>query len=312
MGEFELIKRFFAWSPKGSQLVVGNGDDCAVFRPSFGHDTAVSIDTQVEDVHFPSSLPARHIGFRALACAVSDLAAMGAKPTFFTLALTLPQRDENWLQDFSLGLRTAADQFQISLAGGDTTRGPLTISIQVHGELPSGEAVTRSGANVGDVLMVTGTLGDSAGGLECIFDGDFEHQLAHTFNRPTPPLIWAQQARAQLTSAIDISDGFSSDVNHIAANSNIGFVINRAMLPISESLQMYAQDEVYDYALFGGDDYQMIATAPVDAVPSLMMLADDTHTRLTVVGESIERQGVWLRHGGDLSILESRGYNHFK
>ncbi len=292
-------------------MVVENGDDCAVFRPSFGHDMAFSIDTQVQDVHFPASLPARHIAYRALACAVSDLAAMGAQPKFFTLALTLPDQDLAWLQDFSLGLRTAADQFRVSLAGGDTTRGPLTISVQVHGELPSGEAVTRAGAQVGDLLLVTGTLGDAIGGLECIFDDQYQHQLAQVFVRPAPPMTFADQARANLHSAIDISDGFAADVNHIAKASEVGFVVNRAMIPISEALQMYAQDEVYDYALYGGDDYQLALTASPDVVPSLMSLADDIGMRLTVVGEAINKQGVWLRQGGDLSVLEPRGYNHF-
>lgn len=311
MGEFELIQRFFAWGSRGSQLVVENGDDCAVFRPSFGHDLAVSIDTQIQDVHFPASMPARHIAYRALACAVSDLAAMGAVPKFFTLALTLPEQNVQWLQDFSLGLRTAADHFQVSLAGGDTTRGPLTITIQVHGELPSGEAVRRDGARPEDLLLVTGTLGDAIGGLECIFDDNYQHNLAQVFVRPNPPILFAQQARPMMTSAIDVSDGFAADLAHIAKASDLGFVVNRAMVPISEALQLYAQDEVYDYALYGGDDYQLILTAPADAVPAMMTLSDEVGVRLTVIGEAVEQRGVWMRQGGDLSVLEPRGYNHF-
>jgi thiamine-monophosphate kinase len=269
MGEFELIKRYFSGLDHGPITLIGLGDDAAVMQIPPNHALVVSVDSSVVGVHFLESTFAEAVAYRAVASAVSDLAAMGAKPLGMTLAITLPEVDEWWLRTFSEGLCRACADFQCPLIGGDTTRGPLTISITVHGLLPEGKALTRDGAKPGDDIYVSGTLGNAAGGLkvelnECEGD-DFElnEKLHDAWLSPTPRLELGQTLLPFATSCIDISDGLLADLGHIIKASQVGAELNLAEIPLSEELvAVFGQDAALAMALKGGEVYELCFTLP--------------------------------------------------
>lgn len=266
--EFSLIYRYFSHLGRGVAVDVSVGDDCAILRVPAGERLATSVDTMVEGVHFlPDSFP-EDIGFRAVSAAASDLAAMGARPLGMTIALTLPAADEFWLHAFSEGLAAAVSQYQLPLVGGDTTRGPLSITVQVMGALPLDAALLRGGASVGEQVCVSGTLGDAAGALAFLkeqWQPEPQHAqfLLDRFNRPTARLELGQQLLRCATAAIDISDGLLADAAHIAAASGVKIVIDPSLLPLSPALRSReCDDTVLRWALTGGDDYELCFCLP--------------------------------------------------
>jgi thiamine-monophosphate kinase len=311
MGEFELIRRYFQPLADGTgqdQLLLGPGDDCAIQRVSPGLDLVFSVDTLVEGVHFPSDYSPDYLGWRALAVAVSDLAAMGASPVCFTLALTLPDSNQGWLKPFSEGLARASKAFSIALAGGDTTRGPLTISIQVHGTVESGRALYRSGAKPGDLICVSGTLGAAGAALDYLAaPAPSPDQLAllSRYHFPEPRLSLGQQLAGRASSAIDISDGLLADLGHILDASGVGARIDTGRIPIMAELVALKGENARDLALGAGDDYELCITIPPETFGTL----DASVAReLTVIGEITSEPGLQL--SGPVSGV-IQGYEHF-
>ncbi len=298
MTEFELIKRYFYHRSGVPSVVLGVGDDCALLQPPEGEQLAVSIDTVVAGVHFPADAEPALIGERALRVALSDLGAMGAKPLWFTLALTLPKVDEAWLQAFSSGLMNAAGLYRCSLVGGDTTRGPLAITIQVHGSVTPGRALRRDGAHVDDLVFVTGDLGDGAAALAVIKK---ELQVGHAANaylmdrfyRPRPHIRTGELLSGVASSAIDISDGFLADLEHICTASKVGAAIDVGRLPVSEVVMAKASPaERETWMLGGGDDYQLCFTVPRRKAGLVQTWIDNKALNATLVGKIIKRSGV--------------------
>lgn len=266
LGEFDLIRRYFTSLGVAEGVALGVGDDGAVLDIPPGHQLVSVVDTLVAGVHFPEDTTPFDIGYRALAVNLSDLAAMGAEPRWFTLALTLPKVDETWLAGFAAGLRNLADRFGLALVGGDTTRGPLTITVQAEGLVPSGQALKRSGARPGDGIYVTGTLGDAAAGL-ALHQGSLQADdaadfLRGRFFRPEPRVQTGLALRGLATACIDVSDGLLQDLGHVLAASGVGARLDLACLPLSPALQTLPRKEVLEWTLSGGDDYELCFTLP--------------------------------------------------
>jgi thiamine-monophosphate kinase len=267
VNEFQLIKQFFqqpnlAFS--NAYLRQGIGDDCATFNIPNAYDLHLSLDTLVEGVHFPHHANPFDIATRSVAVSISDLAAMAAVPIGFTLAITLPSKDEDWLKKFSDGLTHAAQFYQCPLIGGDTTKGPsLVISLQVHGITKAGEGLKRSGAQVGDKVYVSNTLGDGAGALPLVLkEPRLNTGLAEQFYKPIAQIEFAQKIKDHATSCLDVSDGLIQDLNHICTASHVGMNIDPNNIPLSRMLvEIYGREQALKYALTGGDDYQLAYTA---------------------------------------------------
>lgn len=315
MGEFELIRTYFLplaqAAPKGA-LVLGLGDDCAVQRLPAGRDLVFSIDTMVEGIHFPESYPPDYLGWRALAAAASDLAAMGAEPACFTLALTLPEANDQWLARFARGLADAGSAFGLALAGGDTTRGGLALSIQVHGTVTQGLALTRSGANPGDLVCVSGTLGDAGAALEYLdvtAPTEVERELLERYHHPQPRLALGQALAGLATAAIDISDGLVADLQHLLDASEVGATIDSARLPLSSALKTLTGERALQFALHSGDDYELCLTLPEQA---LRAAPEAIRDQLTVIGVIDSQTGVrWSDESLSASVAET-GFDHFR
>lgn len=271
--EFSLISRFFSHLGRGTAVELGVGDDCAILRLEAGERLATSVDTMLVGVHFPPETLPEHIAWRAVSAAASDLAAMGARPLGMTLALTLPEADEAWLADFSKGLAAAVAEYALPLVGGDTTRGPLTMSVQVMGALPADRGLLRSGAVAGDHVYVSGTLGDAAGAL-AVLRGEWQPEQAHAhylldrFNRPRARLALGRELLGRATAAIDISDGLLADAAHIASASGVKIRIDTNQLPLSPALRSHgSRDTILRWALAGGDDYELCFSLPAGEHP---------------------------------------------
>ncbi|MBR9726513.1 thiamine-phosphate kinase [Shewanella intestini] len=269
MKEFQLIEHFFRdHGLKRRDVELGIGDDCALVNPAENKSLAISCDTLVENIHFLPDMPASALGYKALAVNLSDLASMGAEPAWMTLALTMPRVDKQWLTEFSQGLFEAAEYYGVSLVGGDTTRGPLAMTITIHGQVPQGKALTRAGANNGDWIYVTGTLGDSALGLDILLGKQqaSEKHKSYLIGRhysPTPRVLAGQALRTLATSAIDLSDGLASDLQHILNASSLGALIDVDKLPLSNALlETVSKEQAINYALAGGEDYELLFTVP--------------------------------------------------
>lgn len=318
--EFSLIQQYFsALTEPREDVLLGIGDDCALLANPANYLLAVSVDTLVEGVHFLADVDPYRLGHKALAVNLSDLAAMGARPAWFTLALSLPQVDAAWLSAFSKGLGDLARQHQIQLVGGDTTRGPLTITIQVHGHVLPQHSLQRAAAQVGDWICVTGTLGDAAAGLD-IKRGQLTSEvlsvedLAFLVDRlecPTPRIQLGQQLAGRAHAAIDISDGLLADLQHILIASKVGACLDLNTIPLSKSLQQLPQAAARQYALTGGDDYELCFTAPAEIAAAFCQRAPDLFRR---IGEIIERPGMFSQQAdGQLTPLntDKAGYDHF-
>ena len=299
MGEFDLIARYFTRPPRHATL--GVGDDCALLSLQSGMQLAVSSDMLVEGRHFLSTTPAAGLGHKALAVNLSDLAACGAKPLAFTLALALPSIDEPWLAGFSKGLWDLADAHGCELIGGDTTQGPLNICITVLGEVPPGDALLRQHAQVGDDIYISGTVGDARLALE-VFKGTVSLEAAHfeaarlRMDRPTPRVELGLALRGVANAAIDISDGLLGDLGHILQRSKVGAVIETAWVQdsaaISDAMLSVAFNKRLDFALAGGDDYELLFTASPDQADEVLEAGERCGVSITCIGRITPVAGV--------------------
>jgi len=326
MGEFDVIERFFKsrFAMDTDDLVLGIGDDCALLNLAPEHQLAVSSDVLVEGVHFFSDVDPQTLGHKCLAVNLSDLAACGAKPKAFTLSLTLPSIDEAWLLAFSEGLYALSKMHACALIGGDTTRGPLNIGITVLGEIPKGQALVRSGAKAGDDLYVSGTLGDARWALlglkgnMPVDKGRLQH-LRTRLESPTPRVDLGLALRGVASAAIDLSDGLLGDLAHVLKASQKGAQLQvldmlQSQL-VSEDLRTLPQDQALKLMLQGGDDYELLFTAPKSKAQVLKALAQELNLPLTVIGQVTENAGIELLHASsllDTETLKSLGsYDHF-
>lgn len=316
--EFELIQQFFNKTRGGGDVVCGIGDDAAILSLAQGHQLVVTADTLICGVHFPSDTSPHDIGFKSLAVNLSDLAAMGALPRWFTLSLTLPEADLEWLDGFSSGLFELAEKENIVLVGGDTTRGPLSISIQAMGAVPEGGGVRRSTAKAGDDLYVTGTLGDAAMGLAgrqqkiALDPTDFSF-CNQRLNCPEPRVTAGLALHGYANSMIDCSDGFIADLGHILAASDKGAEVRIESLPLSGAVRRWMELESdWQYPLYGGDDYELIFSVPVEKRTEISALVDALGFPISWIGTVTDRSGLRLyAENGDLVEVEKTGYTHF-
>jgi len=322
MGEFALIEeiRRRCAVPR-ADVILGIGDDAALLQPRAGSELAVSTDTLVAGVHFPAGTAPFDIGWKSLAVNLSDLAAMGAEPAWALLALSLPAADADWLAGFCDGFAALARQHGIALVGGDTTRGPLTITVTVHGFAPPGAALRRDGARAGDRILVSGIPGEAAAGLTCLLGSALLHAagpvdrdyLLERLQRPIPRDALGLALRGIASAAIDISDGLRQDLGHIAARSGLGAVIVTDRLPHSEALQRAGDaDQRLRWQLAGGDDYELCIAVPPARVAAAQAAAADCGTVLTDIGAFEEGDGVRIvdAAGADVALPRS-GWEHF-
>lgn len=311
-GEFDLIARIRARAGTRDDIVLGIGDDAALLAPPPGKHLVVTADTLNDGVHFPHGTPAVDIGWKALAVNLSDLASMGAEPAWCTLSLSLPRADAAWIDGFLDGFLALAGEHGIALVGGDTTRGPLSLSVTAMGFVDAGSALRRDGAQVGDDVWVTGTLGDAAGAL-VLLDLQPAHPLRSRLDRPTPR-VRAGRALAELASAcVDVSDGLLGDLGHICARSDVGARIEIPSLPASEALRD-AFDDVARAALqaAGGDDYELCFTADVSHRERIASLASNLDLRITRIGRITGGSGVVaVDVAGAVWQPPRAGYDHF-
>lgn len=308
-GEFQVIREHFQREVRDDALLLGIGDDGAVLRPRAGFDQVVVTDTLVHGRHFPAGFASADIGWRALAVNLSDIAAMGASPRFVFLNLTLPRDDADWLRGFARGFFEMAALSGTTLAGGDTTQGPLTVSVTVIGELPPGSAITRAGASPGDLVCVSGTPGDAAAGLALLErNEDAARPLVARFRRPTPRLALGETLRGVASAAIDISDGLLADLGHILSASGVGARIALDALPVSSALAACMPD-AREFVLAGGDDYELCFCLPRERLDAVRDKADCT---ISVIGEiTAERDLRVVTASGEPFAPTRRGYEHF-
>jgi thiamine-monophosphate kinase len=329
VGEFDLIRRYFTRGkergPGPVGVVLGIGDDAAVLQLPRGLDLVVAVDTIVAERHFLGATQPHSIGHRALAVNLSDLAAMGATPAWATLALTLPQADPQWLEGFSAGLFSLAEQHGVVLVGGDTTAGPLTVSIQVLGTVAAGTALRRGGARAGDLLVVTGSLGDAGAGLwlaarlspearaAAASHPSATQELIHRFDYPVPRVALGLAARTLASAAMDLSDGLVADAAKLVAASGLGAVIDVERLPLSPALQSITDPaQAREWALGAGDDYELLLAIDPGRLPELAAAAVRLDLPLTTIGELVTGSGVSWRSGGRAYVPEVAGWDHFR
>ena len=293
--EFDLIQRFFKTGAQAlqsnSSIALGIGDDCALLRPSAGQEIAITSDMLVEGRHFLSAANPELLGRKALAVNLSDLAAMGANPLGFTLALALPKADSVWLEGFSKGLFSMANEHSCSLIGGDTTAGPLNICITAFGSIPTGKAIQRKGAKLGEDIWVSGELGDARLTLAALRhevllpDLDLK-QIEHRMHQPTPRVELGTQLRGIASAALDISDGLLGDLKHILKESQVDAQIFLDLLPKSAILRKQSEALQNEFAACGGDDYEICFTAPSDQRNVIEKLSNSLHLPLTRIGQT--------------------------
>jgi thiamine-monophosphate kinase len=319
MDEFSLIDTFFAnCTQRRQDVALGVGDDCALLQIPSGVELAVSIDTLVAGVHFALDVDPEALGYKAGAVGLSDLAAMGAEPAWATLALTLPEFNQVWLTQFAHGLSELLTNYGVQLVGGDTTRGPLTITLQLHGFVPEGVALRRDGACPGDRIYVTGTLGDAGLALQARNEGVCLAQKTHSFvvqrlEWPQPRVKEALALRSLAHAAIDISDGLAADLGHVLERSGVGAELQIEALPLSEAL-CASLDPLQSWvlALTAGDDYELCFTAPAESHAQVQAALAALGCPCTPIGTIEEKRGLrCYLHDGTLFTPNHSGYRHF-
>lgn len=319
MGEFELISECFSQAGHSrNDVVIGVGDDGAVVQIRDGFDLVVTTDTMVQGVHFFPDVDPRALGHKLVAVNVSDLAAMGAEPCWLSLAISLPQVDSSWLKAFAEGLSETADYYNCQLIGGDTTRGPLTLTVIAKGLVPKGKALTRAGAKVGDYIYVTGTLGDAALGLKLVqeqVEVSKKHRahILQRFHYPTARVALGQALRTIASSAMDISDGLCGDLPHILKRSKVGATVDVNKIPMSQALKDSCDwQQALTCALSGGEDYELLFTVPEDKRGSLEVLLSPYGVPVTCIGRITGVAGkLELRQGDQPFSYQHQGYQHF-
>lgn len=317
MNEFSLIDVFFKKpAHTRADVVFGIGDDAACLTVPKDHQLLVSTDTLVADVHFLSSWDAYDIAYKAVMVNISDIAAMAAIPCWISLALTLPEPNKSWLKHFSKGLHDSLKRFDIALIGGDTTRGPLSITITIHGLVPAGKAVRRSGANPGDKIYVSGELGAAALAVSFLKRNDInqsdQQTLMQKLQYPSPRVDLAEILQTYASAAIDISDGLSADLNHICVASEVGACLDYPAIPVHPLVKKYQQTKATDFALCGGDDYELCFTVPSQKEEAFLAALSKQGVHCYLIGVIEKNQGLRaIIREGDTVILEPRGYSHF-
>jgi thiamine-monophosphate kinase len=316
LGEFDLIDKYFHRQPR--RAVVGIGDDCALWSPSPGMQLATSCDMLVEGRHFLSTVPPERLGHKALAVNLSDLAACGARPLAFTLALSLPGVDERFLAGFSQGLLALADEHGCELIGGDTTQGPLTVCISVFGEVPTGRALLRSGACPGDDLYVSGTVGDARLALEVFrgriaLDGTAFETVRVALEQPRPRVALGLALQGVASSAIDVSDGLLGDLSHILRRAGVGAEVDADAVPRSAVLAAQPIGTQRQCTLAGGDDYELLFTAPPAQAAQVQQAAAQAATRITRIGRVTAAAGQLVVRDAQGQPLDNafRSFDHF-
>jgi thiamine-monophosphate kinase len=313
LGEFDIIAKYFAGHAHGAEVLLGIGDDAAVYGVRADRRLVLAMDTIVEGVHFLPDADAADIGYRALAVNLSDLAAMGAVPSWMSLSLSLPRADEQWLSGFAAGLFELARRYDVQLIGGDTVKGPLVITVQVGGWVEPDCWLERSGAREGDAIFVSGTLGDAAAGLALLTDGQRPMQdasfqfLRNRFLRPEPRIALGRALRSVATAAMDISDGLLSDLGKLCEASRCGALLEVEAVPVSQPLQTtFDVDARIQHSLCGGDDYELLFTAPPAAISAL-----EADAAITQIGVITSGSGVECRRAGQPFTAQRTGYDHF-
>ncbi|QEP42710.1 thiamine-phosphate kinase [Ectothiorhodospiraceae bacterium BW-2] len=319
LNEFALIERYFAPQIEGeNRPLLGIGDDGALVAVPSAEALVVTTDTLIAGVHFPEDATAATIGHKALAVNLSDLAAMGARPRWFTLSLTLPRADEHFLAPFAEAMLRLAQRYQVALIGGDTVRGDrLAVTIQALGTVVAERALRRSGAKVGDTLYLTGTIGDAAAGLTLWQQQQrsepWQQQLIERLTCPTPRVEAGLALAGLASAAIDISDGLAADLGHLCRLSGVGAKVDIGQLPRSVALQQWSGASLTDW-FNGGDDYELCFSAAAELTPNIAQLADRLGLALTAIGEIVApAQGVSWWQGGSrvATIVAAGGYRHF-
>jgi thiamine-monophosphate kinase len=318
MNEFELIQRYFTerQSPQ-THIPLGIGDDCALMSASPGMQLAISSDMLVEGRHFFADADPRMLGHKSLAVNLSDLAAMGAQPRAFTLALALPEAKPDWLREFSQGLFDLADQHRCQLIGGDTTKGPLTICITVFGEIPTGLALRRDAAKVGDDIWVSGTLGDARLALasylkQHTLSDEKLQQAALRMHMPTPRIELGLALVGIAHAAIDLSDGLIGDLGHILERSNLGATLWCDALPFGAILASQSESVRREFALAGGDDYELCFTADLNQRNAVLAAAKKTGTEVKRIGFMEAQSGLRLVDANNQPLnLSIHSFDHF-
>ncbi|WP_337840394.1 thiamine-phosphate kinase [Rheinheimera sp.] len=319
MGEFELIQRCFAQAGRQrADVTIGIGDDGAVLQVREGCDLVVTTDSMIEGTHFFPDVDPRALGHKLVAVNVSDLAAMGAEPCWLSLGLTLPRVDEAWLTAFAEGLSETADYYNCQLIGGDTTKGPLSLTMIAKGQVPKGKALTRAGAKVGDYVYVTGTLGDAALGLQLVqqqVEVSKKHRahLLQRFHYPTARVALGQALRTIASSAMDISDGLAGDILHILRRSGVGAVIDVSRIPMSQALKdSCSAEQALQLALSGGEDYELLFTVPEIRRSSLEVLVSPYGVPVTCIGRITGVAGKLELKQGEVPLnYLHKGFEHF-
>ncbi len=325
ISEFSIIERFAQRASNcRADVRLGIGDDAAVVAVPSGMELVVSMDTLVEGVHFLPGTEPRLLGYKALAVNLSDLAAMGAEPAWATMALTLPESNSQWIEEFADGFFSLADQYSLALIGGDITQGPLTVTVQVHGFVPVGAALQRAGAKVGDHIAVTGTLGDAGMGLQMAKNQvspltDDHRYVINRWQCPEPRIGAGVALRGIATSCIDISDGLLGDMGHVLSISGVGASIIVDRIPLSDAFRRlsekhYANDSkgLYHFPLTAGDDYELCFTVPDAAQARLAKVLDLIGVQYTIIGMIRKGSGVsCVRDDGQAYEPHGSGYQHF-
>ena len=318
MKEFELIKKYFTEQAVNRKDVsIGIGDDCAIVTPSERQNIAVTTDTLVAGVHFPHSTSAKAIGHKAIAVNLSDLAAMGAEPSWISLAITLPKIDETWVGEFCAGVFELCEFYNVQLIGGDTTQGPLSITVTAQGLIPFDKQITRNGAKAGDWLYVTGEIGDAALALKHVL-GEFTVETQHLeklqtkLDFPKPRILAGQALREYASAAIDLSDGLISDLGHICTGSNVGANLVLEDLPLSfELIDSLGVEQAIELALTGGDDYELLFTVSEDNKVGMETALSNCGVSVTCIGQLNGNDKITTTLNSKPSVINAQGFEHF-
>ena len=319
MGEFDLIKRYFSRKSLQNEVILSVGDDCAITSISAGYQLAITTDTLVEGTHFLPSISPAALAYKSVAVNLSDLAAMGATPTWMSLALTLPEIKEAWLAEFSQSLFAILDRYSMSLIGGDTTKGPLSITLTAQGFLPENQGLFRHQAKVGDWIFVSGFLGDSAAGLDLLLqnrkiENESDRYFIQRHLHPTPRVELGLALRAFSCCALDISDGLLADLGHILERSQVGAEIYLENLPLSHHLcTQYEQTQAEKFALTGGEDYELCFTVSEEKREEMEQVLRSQGIKVTCIGQILPATSGLnlLKNGKKMALPTHIGFDHF-
>ena len=319
LSEFSIIKQYFsAITTHDPSVQYGIGDDAAILQIPQGMQLVASIDTLLENTHFPADTSAADLGHKALAVNLSDMMAMGAAAKWALLSLSMPAADPIWLEKFAIGFGKLARQHAVSLIGGDLSKGPLSVTVQIQGLVPTGTAILRNGAKIDDLIYVTGYLGDAGVGLDIIkqklsVSEDSQHYFLDRLNKPEIYSKVGLKLRGIANSAIDISDGLIADLGHILTASQLGAQLQMQKLPLSDPMRTHiAAKDACDYALTAGDDYQLCFTASAQNHEKIMQISSDLNVPISYIGKTTNEQGIQCKHGDGSDFFSTgKPYSHF-